>query len=86
MTCPRTHGPGSHPRDAFTHDALARVTEGQECLVYARAVVADATHHPDDTVRLACITIAHHPDTGAPERARARDMQKLVEGELTQNA
>lgn len=67
----------THPA-ATTHEP-GRTGDGC-ALWYARAVLADAPQHDDDTVAAACTLIeAHSPDP--TERARAADLRTLIEGE-----
>lgn len=44
----------------------------------ARAVIADAAHHSDQLLRLACTVLATHGESAA-ERADARRLQLVID-------
>lgn len=47
-------------------------------LAEARAVIADAAHHSDQLLRLACTVLATHGESAA-ERADARRIQLVID-------
>lgn len=47
-------------------------------LAEARAVIADAAHHSDQLLRLACTVLATHGESAA-ERADARRLQLVID-------
>ena len=49
-------------------------------LTEARGVIADAAHHDDTTIARACEAVMGLSDD-AGERARARDLLAIIEGE-----
>lgn len=55
-------------------------TEPSDRLAAARGALADIAHQDDTVTRAACQSIIEHSDS-ASERAKARDLLHLIDGE-----